>query len=336
MNALRVGDRDRSILWPASVVRGLMAASLLAAFAVLLVPAGSLAQPAGKEEEPPEPEDVELQTTDGVSLQATYYGSLVGKNAVPVILLHGFKGDRRDFDELALFLQQAGHAVIVPDLRGHGESTKMQRPGSGVSMTMSPSSLRKDDIIAMSAKDGDLEAVKRFLMKKNNAGELNIEKLCVVGAEMGATVALNWTALDWSWPALATGKQGQDVKALVLISPQWAYKGVPITAAANTPAVRSELSIMIIVGKGDSSSSRDAARIYKALEKFRPAPPEDPKEAAEKQDLFFDRPNTTLGGTKLLGEKSLKINPRIERFIDLRLAQKKMPWSDRSTKAGSN
>ncbi len=61
--------------------------------------------------------------------------------------------------------------------------------------------------------DQDLEACKSFLMDKNNAGELNINKLCVVGVEMGAVVAVDWAAWDWHWPRLATGKQGQDVKA---------------------------------------------------------------------------------------------------------------------------
>ena len=38
----------------------------------------------------------------------------------------------------------------------------------------------------------DMEAIKRFLMIKHNAGELNIDKLCVVGATncSGVTNAL--------------------------------------------------------------------------------------------------------------------------------------------------
>ena len=290
--------------------------------------AAPAAAAADEKEKIPEPEDVDLQTSDGVELRATYYASTEGKDAVPVILLHGFKGDRREFDELALFLQQSGNAVIAPDLRGHGDSTKMVRPGSGAVVTLEASKLRKEDFSLMTEKD--VETVKRFLMKKNNSGELNIEKLCVVGADMGATVALNWAALDWSWPPLATGKQGQDVKALVLISPQFSFKGIPITGAINVPAIRRDLSVMMIVGKGDPASMRDATRIHKALEKFRPAPPSDPKEAAEKQDLFFDKPSTSLSGTKMLGEKSLNLGPRIARFIDLRLVEKKIPWGDRS------
>jgi pimeloyl-ACP methyl ester carboxylesterase len=282
------------------------------------------------EEKIPDPEDVdEIVTKDGVPIKATFYPSLLGKKAVPIILLHGFKGDRRDFDGLALDLQKLGHAVIVPDLRGHGDSSRVVTPGTGAVVTIEPGKLRKDDFLAMVSQD--VEAVKKFLMKKNNAGELNIDKLCVVGADMGATIALNWAVLDWSWAPLSTGKQGQDVKALVLISPEWAFRGMPITDAMSVKAVRRDLSIMLIAGKG-SKSMGDASRIFKGLEKLRPAPPSDPKEAAEKQDLFFDKPSTSLQGTKMLGEKSLNLNPRIAKFIELRLVDKNYPWTNRSTK----
>jgi pimeloyl-ACP methyl ester carboxylesterase len=282
-----------------------------------------------KPEELPEPEDLELETKDGVALGVTYYASLEGKDAVPVILLHGLKGDRKDLSGLALYLQSVGQAVVVPDLRGHGDSIRMKRPG-GVSGRLDASRLSKTDVIAMSSNRGDVEAVKKFLMKENNQGKLNIEKLCVIGAGMGATVAVNWAALDWSWPQLPGRKQGQDVKALVLISPEWSFKGVPITAAINTAAVRQAMSVMLIVGAGDASTKRDAQRILKTLEKYHAPPPSDPKEAAEKQDLFYREPNTSLSGVKMLRERSLALNEVIGTFIQLRLVNKKFPWTDRS------
>ena len=64
-------------------------------------------------------------------MKATYYPGTKDEESIPVILLHGFKGNRKDFtkeDEgLAWFLQKnLGCAVIVPDLRGHGDSTKVR------------------------------------------------------------------------------------------------------------------------------------------------------------------------------------------------------------------
>ena len=70
-----------------------------------------------------------------------------------------------------------------------------------------------------------MKAVKDFLWERNNAGELNIDKLCVVGAEMGASVALNFAladALDQDSNRVLRPdyKLGRFVKALVLISPE--------------------------------------------------------------------------------------------------------------------
>ncbi len=71
----------------------------------------------------------------------------------------------------------------------------------------------------------DLEACKAYLMDKNNSGELNINKLVVIGAEMGSVLAVNWAAWDWHWPMLTTGKQGQDVKGSCLFHPLGRSKG---------------------------------------------------------------------------------------------------------------
>lgn len=312
---------------------------LMALAAMALSPVSAcreaVAQPAvakDKKEIPP-PKDIVRRTKDGLDLVGTFYGSIEGKDAVPVILLHGYKGDRRDFGELPGLLQKAGCAVLAIDLRGHGESTKLVRP-NGTTTNLDATRLRKEDFALMVSQD--LEEAKRFLMEKNNAGELNIEKLCIVGAEMGATIGLNYAALDWSWPTLSTGKQGQDVKALVLLSPQYTFRGIPIGQALNLPAIQQTLSCMLVVGSGDNSSMRDANRIHKILEKHRPAPPTDPAEVQEKQDLFLVTPETSLSGTKMLGESSLEVNPRIAKFIELRLQNKKFPWTDRSGKLGGS
>src|SRR4051812_12618673 len=69
-------------------------------------PAGAFAQTTGSAAKPPpQPVEVTLKTRDGVDLAATFYGSNLGKEAVPVIMLHQFKGSRADFKDLALALQ---------------------------------------------------------------------------------------------------------------------------------------------------------------------------------------------------------------------------------------
>ena len=67
-------------------------------------------------------------------MKATCFPGTKGPESIPVILLHGFSGkekaSRKDFTQeqgLASFLQEKlGCFVIVPDLRGHGDSTKIK------------------------------------------------------------------------------------------------------------------------------------------------------------------------------------------------------------------
>ena len=173
---------------------------------------------------------------------------------MPAIILHGFKGNRGEYKDLALYLQNMGCAVLTPDLRGHGGSTQSENS----SRALNPQLFGKDQFEAMYGPDGDLELCKSFLIDKNNQGELNIDKLCVIGSQMGANVGPNWAVTDWSWPVLMTGKQGQDVKALVLISPEMNSKGLtPMKAIQNTD-VRSKLSIMIVVGELDNKANSEA------------------------------------------------------------------------------
>ena len=257
----------------------------------------------GDHDDPPEPKDITLHTNDGVDLRATYFSGTEKRTedgkyrekdeeeketTVPIIMVHGTKGSRRDFDSLASTLQQQGHAVIVPDLRGQGDNTHFNP--------------RPEDYDLMVAQD--LEAAKRFLIEKNNKKELNIESLCIVGAGSGAALALNYALVDWSFEALATVKQGQDVKALVLISPEMSVKGASVKKALADVNVRANLSVLVMVGKKSQKAMKEAKLVHGAFERYHPLPPED--ERKEKQDLFLQTPDTNLQGAKLLNEESLQ------------------------------
>jgi alpha-beta hydrolase superfamily lysophospholipase len=286
-----------------------------ALLAALLFPLDARAQ--DKEKEIPDPEDIQLKTKDGLHLHATFYPGTAQKLAVPVILLHGIKGDRHEFANLALALQKVGHAVIAPDLRGHGESLEIDRTDGG-SDKIEVESLKAGDVEDM--VKFDLEAVKKFLVEKNNAGELNIDKLCVVGADMGALVAVDWAALDWSWPVFSSGKQGQDVKALVLISPESNVKGLKMTDAINDPEIRSKVAILLIAGRKGGKSAEEVNKLYRHFTKFH----------TDKSGPALDRllVEAKLQGAQLLGETSLGVEPVIIKFVNQQ-AKKATPWSER-------
>ena len=274
-----------------------------------------------QQKKPPSREDVTLRTKDGVNLRCAYYPGTQGRNTVPVILLHTWKRQGAEFNRLVKFLRDNGHhwAMIVPDLRGHGKSTTRTmhvggRPEEIILDRMGPNDIR--DMFRY-----DLEAIKKFLMQKHNAGELNIELLCVIGAEMGATVAVNWAALDWNWPQLPTYKQGQDVRALVLLSPPRTFKGVRTQQALNHRSVRSLLSVMIIHGQRDATEAR---KIHNSLHRWH-----DP----EQKDLELVSVDSANQGARLL-DKTVAL--QIAQFIQRELVDLKdrYPWRERINPLG--
>jgi alpha-beta hydrolase superfamily lysophospholipase len=299
---------------------------VIAAAMIVSGASAALAQVA-KGQKIPAPEDVTLETTDGVGIRATWFAGLLKKESVPIIMVHGFGGQRGEYEGFAKQLQASGHSVIVPDLRGHGQS-KTQKLPNDKTRTLDADTLRPADMEDMLR---DLEACKRFLMDKNNAGECNIEKLCVVGAEFGSILALRWAAADWSVRDLPAYKQGRDVKALVLLSPLQAQKGLSIKEALSVPAVLSQLSIMIVAGKEDSKGTAEAKRLFNSFQAHHPKPPTDQDKQAKEQDLFLVQPNTKVAGTKLL-TPALPVLKEIEtKIVKGRLADKKSEflWTER-------
>jgi pimeloyl-ACP methyl ester carboxylesterase len=284
-------------------------------------------------------EDLVLSTRDGLQLAVMYYPPAtsetlqegLGKKTIPIVLLHGWKQNRNDYKDLARSLQKQGYCVIVPDLRGHGGSTR--RKGTGRDDTFDATKMQPNQFGPMVTQD--MRAVKDFLWKKNNAGELNIDKLCVVGAEMGASVALNFALLDAvdqerNQVPRPEYKLGRFVKALVLISPELSFRGLPVRKAASYPPVQRDISIMILVGGQNPKSLSEAKRIYAIFERSHPEPTGDDK--LDKQTLFLGELDTKLQGTKLLDPK-FNLAAVIADFVNRRLvkndAAKEWTWRER-------
>ncbi len=262
-------------------------------------------------------EELVLVAKDGMELTASYYTPKQQTvDTTPVLLLHGFEGSRADFHPLALVLQQAGYAVLVPDLRGHGDSKSVRNQD----ITVTADRLRGEQFARMISQD--VEACKRYLIDRNNDKKCNIDKLCIVGAEMGAIIAVNYAMLDWSFPTLPTGKQGQDVKVLILLSPEWTFKNLNCTNAMRHPAVAKTIAAYVLVGKKSSASLRDANRVHQAMERYR--------SDSDEPNLFYARVDTSLQGAKMLTIADLDLNNLISKFIEVHAAKKAAyPWAER-------
>ena len=282
----------------------------------------------------PAPEAVTFDTTkDGVVVKGTFYGGTNKDETVPVLMVHDFgKHNRGEFHRLASGLQKAaGHAVLSVDLRGHGESTLRKKP-DGTEETLSPDKLKTADFAAMIA--ADLEVAKRFLMSKHHAKELNIDRLVVIGAgQLGSVVALNWTYQDWSWKQTPFLRQGQDVKALVMLSPASGFKTLKTAPAFTHPFITSGLSVLMVGGRGESEYKQLYNR-FSGKGRYKPDD-EKPEERAKRQDLFMYPIETELRGAALLSPE-LPVNNYILQFINLRIVQRAddFPWKSREKKVG--
>lgn len=269
----------------------------------------------------PEPREVGIPTKDGLNLTATYYESNRGQLAVPILMLHAFEGSRVDYHDVALQLQKDGYAVLAPDLRGHGKSVQQG------DRTLEFAKFRPADITAMTR---DLEACKNFLIQENNREKLNIDALAIVAAEQSCILAVNYTAQDWSWPMLPTGhKQGQDVKALVLLSPPWQYKSLNMIQALNHRSLQGPVAVYVLVGDRNRSALADAKKIMQQLERGR--------RSEQDSNAIMLEVNTSLQGTKMLNLPGLDLtNKYLAKFIDIYARQKNYPWKDRHNPLSGN
>jgi len=294
-------------------------------------------------------EELRLETSDGIRIAAWYYPAPEAAKAAPtVILIHDVEGSHKTVDHLARSLQQAGCAVVAPDLRGHGGSGS--RPASPVgggsrSDAVEPRLLKKVDLESMAAATGgrvrdqsglrgEIEAVRNWIKQKSDGGAVDIDRLCVVGCGLGGTLASMWTAADWNWPPTTAGPQGQQVRALVVISPVWATKGISMSVPLTNEGLQRVIPIMVVAGKSD----RDAVRLFDQLKRFRPdewfqqRAALSPEKATEKaKDLedpaegtaFFIQIDTSLTADKLANDPALNVADQIKTFLALALARKR-------------
>lgn len=297
---------------------------------------------------PAEPERLELSTSDGIDLAAWHYAALRDQEAdeatkpATVLLVHDLMGSHESVEPLALALQRKGFTVVAPDLRGHGESRPSASEGPARKGSNDASLLRKADLeaIAVAAggtvrdqitSRGELETLRAWIKARADAGELDMNRLCIVGSGLGATLATLWSANDWMWGdrMLASGPQGRHVQALVLVSPVWASKGVTISPAVNAAGVKDSIPMLVLGG----SSDRDAARLFDQLKRSRPTswfeqrvggePKGSPDlEKPADASLFFIQFNSPLSADELLAAPGSGAADRIAGFLTLVLNRK--------------
>jgi alpha-beta hydrolase superfamily lysophospholipase len=325
--------------------------------------------------EKPEDKSI-LSTADGWPLKMTYYKSTLGKEAAVVLLMH-MKGESRLVWSAPLpntqppkgFAEQLhskGFAVITVDLRKHGQS----KPGADVDDTKKAATSDKEKGKKSSGGADlkpadyqlmvrDMDAIKKFIYEEHQKGHLNMRKMAIIAPGMSAAIGITFAAADWQkapWDDAATPAnrtpRGQDVQAMVFLSPETTLPGVPAhQVIPQFKAIGAPMAALILVGKTDPLDKDQAKTLFKQLggDPAKTAPPkknadtkkstkekEKEKEAEKesKERLFYIELNAKLRVTELLGKK-LGIEEAIIGFLEDHVQALKGPeyeWRDRKSK----
>lgn len=271
-----------------------------------------------------------IGASDGWPIHTTYYESPAGKESPVVILLAAAEGpDRKDarnrrvWQNTALALQKSGFAVIAVDLRKHGDSLPDGVEAGSPILKMSP-----NDYLVMVGYD--MEAVKDFLLNEHKLEKLNIRKTGIVAVGSSAMVASAFAVADWAkkpypdGPTLETSTpRGQDVRALILYSPNASVKGI------NTNTITRSLNILpvavhVVASKDVRDDARNADKIFKAVELKDEQYKESRKQTWAAGDI------TSEGF--LEGRFADPTNADIVSFMVKNLKEADLPWASRKSR----
>lgn len=288
--------------------------------------AQTAAQPPGKSNSR---EEI-LVASDGWPIHATYYESAAGKESPAVILLAGAEGpdkkdsrNRRIWQNTAVALQKRNFAVLAVDLRKHGDSIPEATEPESPLLKMTPT-----EYVAMTTLD--MDAVKAFLLNEHKDEKLNIRKTGIVAVGSSAMVAAAATVADWErkpypdGPTLETSTpRGQDVRALILYSPNASVKGINSNTIMKAIKVL-PVAVHVVASKDVKEDARNADRIFKAIE--------------IKADEFKETRKYTAAAGEITAEGFLEgrfadpTNKDITEFLTKYLTELDMPWASRKSR----
>ena len=158
------------------------------------------------------PTPVALTTSDGKTLQASV--GVPAKGAVNgVVFVHGTGRTREDWHVVADKLYRQGLLVLTVDLRGHGAN-----------ITGTPPTLTGAEWTAM---ESDVAAAVAELRKRG------AQKVAIVGAEVGANLALVAASDDPTISSVALLSPGLDYKGIITGEAAKRYGPRPIFYAAS-------------------------------------------------------------------------------------------------------
>ncbi len=276
-----------------------------------------------------------LRAADGHPLTITYYpvketaNSGRREESPVVVLLHGSDKGRILWDKarpagnekfnFAQTLNDDGYAVITVDLRKFGDS---KAPGD-------MSTVRPDDWEKMALFD--MVAVKEFIFAKHQERQLNMNKLAIIAAGPTAPVAINFAAADWTAPphddapVLANKTpRGQDVRALVLLSPETTSGRLTTNRALNViKAPLFGVGMLVVAGNQDALDKGQSKKIFDVMEKA---------QKKDQQRVYQVSPPLKDRELNLIGRNPNQVEVPIREFLNKHVRDFPSAWRDRKSK----
>jgi len=171
-------------------------------------------------------EQIDFKTSDGFVIK----GNLFRGGEEAVLLLHMLNSNKESYTNFAEKLNKAGFTVLAIDFRGHGESLQQKTFRKNWN-DFKPSEFNEMILDAEGAND--FLTAEGFKLKK------------VVGASIGANVALNYSA------------DNSAIEKVVLLSPGLDYRGVTTEDAA----MKTNAMVLIVASEEDSYSFGSSGKL---------------------------------------------------------------------------
>lgn len=194
-------------------------------------------------------ETVTITTKDSAQIVGDYYPA-GAENAPAVLLLHMMPSTRKSLVDFAEKLNEAGLSALAIDLRGHGDSLN-KTDGTYLNYKNFSNAEHQSSI-------HDVETAIDFLKQKG------AEKIFVIGASIGANLALQYAA------------EHSDIRAVVLLSPGLDYRGV---LTADLPLQLHARQAVYYAASFEDSYSADSVRML-----YQKTP-----EGVKKEEKIFDQ-----------------------------------------------
>ena len=173
---------------------------------------------------------VDFKTKDGVNIAGSFY-PVEKKTALAVVLLHMMPETKESWKDFAEKFNKARFQALAIDLRGHGESDG------------GPNSFLKFSNEEHQASIKDVEAAVNFFVEQG----ISLEKIVLIGASIGANLALQFQA------------EHPQIKASILLSPGLNYRGVETEPAAGK--ITENQSVFLAAGGENDDYSTETAQI---------------------------------------------------------------------------